>query len=42
MWKRRAPGLDGTSTEMLKLSGVESVCWLKTITDGIWRTDGAK
>ena len=39
MWKGRASGLDGIATEMLKLGGVESVHWLKTIADGIWRTE---
>ena len=39
MRKGRAPGLDGISTEMLKLGGAESVSWLKTLADGIWRTE---
>ena len=39
MRKRGAPGLDGISTEMLKLGGAESVCWLNTIVDEIWRTE---
>ena len=39
MQKGRAPGLDGISTEMLKLGGAESVRWLKIIADGIWRTE---
>ena len=39
MRKGRAPGLDRILTEMLKLGGAESVCWLKIIADGIWRTE---
>ena len=39
MRKGRAPGLDGISIEILKLGGTESVHWLKTIADGIWRTE---
>ena len=39
MRKGRAPGLEGIPTEMSKLSGTESIHWLRTIADGIWRTD---
>ena len=39
MWKGRAPGLDGILTEMLKFGGAESVCWMKTIADGIRRSE---
>ena len=39
MQKGIVPGLDGISTEILKLGGADSVCWLKTIADGIWRTE---
>ena len=39
IWKGRAPGSDGISTKMLKLGGAESVHWLKTIADGIWRRE---
>ena len=35
----KASGLDGILTEMLKLGGLESVHWLKTIRDVIWRTE---
>ena len=33
MQKEIAPGLDGISTEMLKLGGAESLRWMKTIAD---------
>ena len=39
MRKGRAPGSEGILTEMLKLGGAESVHWLKTIADGIWKTE---
>ena len=39
MQKGSAPSLDGISTEVLKLDGVESVRFVKTITDGIWKTE---
>ena len=39
MQKVRTPGFDVILTEMLNLSVVESVRLLKTIADGIWRTE---
>ena len=35
----KAPGMDGTSLEMLSLGGGETICWLKLIFDTIWETE---
>ena len=39
MQKGRAPGMNRILTKMLKLDGVKSICWLKTIVYGVWRTE---
>ena len=36
----KAPGMDGISLGMLSLGGGETICWLKSIFDTIWETDG--